>query len=78
MTSLVVLFSYQINRISRKEITPQQLYERSYIMILTDLPNAIKKLKEISFHKHYKVESLHVFSSFALRLSFCVIERHLG
>ena len=32
MTSLVVLFSYQINRISRKEITPQQLYERSYIM----------------------------------------------
>ena len=87
MTSLVVLFSYQINRNSRKEITQQllyersyimkrnnlqQLYERSYIMILTDLPNAIKKLREkISFHERYKVESFHVFSSFAHDVLLC-------
>ena len=40
MTSLVVLFSYQIK--SRKVRQLQKFYQKSYAVILTDLSNAIK------------------------------------
>ena len=46
MTSVVVLFAYPIKS--------NKFYQRSCILILTDLPNAIKKvLDKISFHKHF-------------------------
>ena len=39
---------------SRKVRQLQKFYQRSYTVILTDLFNAIKKLrKKISFHKHF-------------------------
>ena len=51
MTSLVVLFSFQI----KLNILKQKFFQSSYTVILTDLFNAIKKLWEkISFHKHFK------------------------
>ena len=55
MTSVVVLFAYPISRISRPGKELHKFYQRSCIIILTDLPNAIKKmLDKISFHKHFK------------------------
>ena len=48
MTSVVVLFEYLDKGVT--EILPNK-----YIIILTDLSNAIKKmLDKISFHKHFK------------------------
>ena len=55
ITSVVVLFAYQIklNILTRKEL--RKFYQRSCIIILTDFPNAIKKmLDKISFHKHFE------------------------
>ena len=35
----------------------QKFFQRSYIVILFDLPNtAIKMLDKISFHKHFKTD----------------------
>ena len=53
MTSVVVLFAYPIkSNISTREL--HKFYQRSCIIILTDLSNAIKKmLDKISFHKHF-------------------------
>ena len=40
---------------SQKVRQLNKCYQRSYIMILSDLSNTIKKLWEkISFHKHFK------------------------
>ena len=55
MTSVVVLFTYliKLNISTRKELN--KFYQRSCIIILTDLSNAIQKmLDKISFHKHFK------------------------
>ena len=55
ITSVVVLFAYPIkwNISTRKEL--RKFYQRSFIIILTDLSNAIKKmLDKISFYKHFK------------------------
>ena len=58
MTSVVVLFAYRQGRQLRK------FYQRSCIIILTDLPNAIKKmLDKISFHKHFKVWGVYSLRS---------------
>ena len=55
MTSLVVLFSYQIKSISRQVRRLQKLNKRSYITILTQVSNAIIKLwGKISFHNHFR------------------------
>ena len=55
MTSLVVEFSYQIELNISKSKTVKKFYRRSYIMILTDLSDTVKKLWEkISFHKNFK------------------------
>ena len=54
MTSVVVVFAYPIklNISTRREL--QKFYERSCIVILTYLPNAVKKmLDKVSFHKHF-------------------------
>ena len=62
MTSVAVLFAYPIklNISTRKEY----LYQRSCVIILIDLSNAIKKmLDKISFHKYYKVFTLSMISS---------------
>ena len=53
MTSVVALFAYPIksNISTRKGV---KFYQRSCRIILTDLPNAMKKiLDKISFHKHF-------------------------
>ena len=53
MTSVVVLFANPMKlNISKREL--HKFYQRSCIIILTDLFNAIKKmLDEISFHKQF-------------------------
>ena len=59
---MAVLFAYPIklNISTRKEY----LYQRSCVIILIDLSNAIKKmLDKISFHKYYKVFTLSMISS---------------
>ena len=55
MTSVVVLFAYPIkSNISTRE--SHKFCQRSCIIILTDLANAIKKmLDKISFHKHFNI-----------------------
>ena len=56
MTSVVVLFAHQIklNILARKRVA-SILPKKLYMIILTHLPNAIKKmLDNISFHKHFK------------------------
>ena len=51
MTSVVVLFAYPIKLNTRQGKELQKFYQRSCIIILTDLSNAIKKmLDKISFH----------------------------
>ena len=40
----VVLFAYPISRISRQRKRLQKFYQRSRIVILSDLCNAIKKI----------------------------------
>ena len=54
MTSLVVLFSSQIElNISKSKAVTKILSKKSYC-VLTDLFNAMKKLWEkISFYKHF-------------------------
>ena len=57
MTSVVVLFAYPIksNISTRKRVTYYKFYQRSCIIILTHLSNAIKKmLDKTSLHKHFK------------------------
>ena len=57
MTSMVVLFAYPIklNVSTRKGL--HKFYQRSFIIILTDVPDANKKmLDKISFHKHFKMK----------------------
>ena len=55
MTSVVVLFTYLIKLKSSTRKQLCKFYQRSCIIILTDLPNAIKKmLDKFSFHKHFK------------------------
>ena len=64
MTSVVELFAYPIklNISTRREL--HKFYQRSCIIILTDLSNAVKKmLDKISFHKHFKVFTLSMISS---------------
>ena len=54
MTSVVVLFAYptKLTILTRNGV--KKLYERSYIVILSDLSNTtIKMLDKISFHKHF-------------------------
>ena len=54
--SNVVLFAYPIKLIiSRQGTELQKFYKRSYIVILSDLFNAAKKiLDKFSFHRHFK------------------------
>ena len=67
MTSVVVLFAYPIKLKSRQGRELQKFYQRSYIIILTDLLNAINKmLGKISFHKHFKVSMTQIMSSIFL------------
>ena len=61
MTSVVVSFEYPIklNISTRKGV---KFHQRSFIIILTDLPNAIKKMSDkFSFHKHFKVKKYLCF-----------------
>ena len=58
MTSVVVLFPYPMKSdVSKRKVLRIELhkfYQRSCVIILTDLPNAINKmLDKISFHKHF-------------------------
>ena len=55
MKSVIVLFAYPIKLIiSTREL--HKFYQRSCIIILTDLPNAIKKmLEKISIHEHFNI-----------------------
>ena len=53
----------------------KKFYQRSYIIILTDLSHVIKKLWEkISFHKHFNLNSsLHrVFAIFFLMYNILI------
>ena len=55
MTSLVVYFHMKYNRAFWQVKQLQTSCQKSYAIILTDLPNAINKLwDKISFHKHFK------------------------
>ena len=56
MTSVVVLFAYAVKLIiSTRNVVTEILPKKFYILILTDLSNAIKKmLDKISFHKQCK------------------------
>ena len=51
----VIYIFNKVEYLGRNKVT--KFYQRSYIVILTDLPNAISKmLDKISFHKHIKIQ----------------------
>ena len=50
----VIYIFNKVEYLGRNKVT--KFYQRSYIVILTDLPNAISKmLDKISFHKRIKI-----------------------
>ena len=66
MMSLVVQFSYQIKLNISRSKTDKKFHQRSYIMILTDLSNTVKKLWEkILFHKQFnKADYIYKLSTY--------------
>ena len=55
VTGCVILISNKIEYLDKVRQL-QKFYQKSYIMILTDLSNAIKNLwVKISFLKHFKI-----------------------
>ena len=61
--SLYSIAYLDVSRISRQRRELHKFYQTSCRIILTDLPNANKKmLDKISFHKHFKLKVSDILS----------------